>query len=51
MIWQALADERDVRRPWIVPFTDPARDRLDAFRLAVRDWEGGADGLLGSFIG
>ena len=46
-----VTDERDVRRPWIVPFTDPARDLLDAFRLAVRDWEGEADGLLGSFIG
>lgn len=43
--------ERDVRRPWIVPFTAPARDLLDTFRLAVRDWEGEADGLLGSFIG
>lgn len=48
---QMATDERDVRRPWIVPFTDPARDLLDAFRLAVRDWEGETDGLLGSFIG
>ena len=44
-------DEKDELRPWIVPFSDAARDRLDALRHTVRGWETGADGLLLSFIG
>ena len=44
-------NEQDELRPWIVPFSDTARDRLDTFRHAVRGWEDGADGLLLSFIG
>ena len=46
-----VTDERDLTRPWIVPLNDPAKDLLDAFRQAVRDWERGAEGLLLSFIG
>lgn len=38
-------------RPWIVPFAEDSRDLLDAFRQTVRDWEGGAEGLLLSFTG
>lgn len=44
-------DENGRNRPWIVPFTEDARDLLDAFRQQVREWEGGAEGLLLSFIG
>ncbi len=44
-------NEKDELRPWIVPFSDAARDRLDTLRHTVRDWETGADGLLLSFIG
>ena len=44
-------DETDTDRPWFVPLSDPARDVLDEFRLSVRAWEQGADGLLLSFIG
>lgn len=44
-------NEQDELRPWIVPFSDAARDRLDTFRHTVRTWEEGADGLLLSFIG
>jgi hypothetical protein len=44
-------NEQDELRPWIVAFSDAARDRLDAFRHSVRGWENGADGLLLSFIG
>jgi hypothetical protein len=46
-----LTDEHDVERPWLVPLTDPARDLLDEFRLSVRAWETGTEGLLLSFIG
>ncbi|WP_168173001.1 DUF3987 domain-containing protein [Thioclava sp. F34-6] len=44
-------NERDELVPSVMSFTDDARDRLDCFRLAVREWEGGAEGLLLSFIG
>lgn len=44
-------NEQDEMRPWIVPFSDAARDRLDAFRHTVRGWEAEAEGLLLSFIG
>ncbi|WP_226550777.1 DUF3987 domain-containing protein [Celeribacter naphthalenivorans] len=44
-------DENDRERPWVMPFSDPARDVLDAFRLSVRAWERDAEGLLLSFIG
>lgn len=44
-------NEQDELRPWLVPFSDAARDRLDAFRHAVRGWESEAEGLLLSFIG
>nr|WP_272944432.1 DUF3987 domain-containing protein [Thioclava atlantica] len=44
-------DDRDIARPWIIPFSDSARDLLDSFRLATREWETGAEGLLLSFIG
>ena len=44
-------NERDELRPWLVPFSDPARDALDQFRHTARTWEGDAEGLLLSFIG
>ena len=34
-----------------LPFTDHARDLMDELRLAVRDWESGAEGLMLSFLG
>lgn len=46
-----LTDERDVTRPWLVPFSEPARDCLDGFRQQARAWESDAEGLLLSFIG
>lgn len=46
-----LTDEQDVTRPWIMPFSEDARDLLDAFRQAVRGWEREADGLMLSFTG
>jgi hypothetical protein len=44
-------DERDVSRPWFVHFTEDARALMDNFRLAVRGWEGEAEGLMLSFLG
>lgn len=44
-------DDQGHKRPWFVPFADPARDLLDTFRQAVRVWESDAEGLLLSFIG
>lgn len=46
-----LTDENDQQRPWIVGFTDEARDLMDTFRLEVRQWEQDAEGLMLSFIG
>jgi hypothetical protein len=34
-----------------VPLTDDAQKLMDEFRLAVRRWEAGAEGLLLSFVG
>jgi hypothetical protein len=45
------SDDEGNPRPFFVSFTDPARDMMDDFRLAVRRWEGEAEGLLLSFIG
>lgn len=44
-------DESGHKRPWFVPFSDDAREALDAFRQAVRAWESDAEGLLLSFTG
>jgi hypothetical protein len=38
-------------RPWLIPFDEPARALMDAFRAEVRRWEAEAEGLLLSFIG
>ena len=46
-----LTDETDETRPWFVHFSESARLGLDGFRLKVREWEAGAEGLLLSFIG
>ena len=46
-----MTDEHDKQRPWIVSFSDGARDLMDEFRQAVRGWEAEADGLMLSFIG
>jgi len=44
-------DEQDETRPRFIPFTDDARGLMDDFRLAVRGWEGEAEGLMLSFLG
>jgi len=46
-----VTDEFDVTRPWIIPFTEEACDRLDTLRSYVRDRETKVDGLLLSYIG
>ena len=46
-----VTDEDGNARPWFIPFNDAARDLMDAFRQAAREWEAGAEGLLLSFIG
>ncbi len=48
---QMVADEEGDKRPWLVPFAEEARAMLDDFRLEVRRWETGAEGLILSFIG
>jgi hypothetical protein len=46
-----LADENGGLKPMFVPLTDDAQKLMDEFRLAVRRWEAGAEGLLLSFVG
>jgi len=46
-----VTDENDEVRPWFVHFTEGARELMDDFRRAVREWEGEAEGLMQSFIG
>ena len=46
-----VIDEHGEARPWFISFTDEARGLMDDFRLAARAWEGGAEGLLLSFVG
>lgn len=46
-----LTDENDQQRPWLVGFTDEARDLMDTFRQEVRQWEQEAEGLMLSFTG
>jgi len=46
-----VTDEHGEARPWFVHFTDDARGLMDDFRQAARGWEGGAEGLLLSFVG
>jgi len=46
-----VTDEDGEARPSIIPFADGACDLMDDFRLAAREWEGGAEGLLLSFTG
>lgn len=41
-------DETDRERPWVMPFSEPARDMLDAFRLSVRAWEDEATATVGN---
>jgi hypothetical protein len=48
---QMIQEGTEPARPWIIPFNDEAQDLLDAFRISVRSWEAGAEGLLLSFIG
>lgn len=48
---QMVTDEQGETRPWFLPFSDSARNLMDAFRLTVRGWEAGAEGLLLSFTG
>jgi len=44
-------DEQDHQHPWIIGFTDDARDLMNKFRQTTRRWEAEADGLMLSFIG
>jgi hypothetical protein len=46
-----VTNAQDEFRPWIVPFSEAARDQLDQFRHTLRTWEGDAEGLSLSFIG
>lgn len=46
-----VTDEAGESRPRFIPFTDDARGLMDDFRLAVRGWEGEAEGLMLSFLG
>ena len=46
-----MTDDKDQQRPFIVGFTDEARDLMDTFRQEVRQWEQEAEGLMLSFIG
>jgi hypothetical protein len=48
---QPVTEDDGETRPWIVPFTEDARDLLDEFRIAARSWEANTEGLLLSFIG
>ncbi|MGQ5702865.1 DUF3987 domain-containing protein, partial [Sandaracinobacteroides sp. A072] len=38
-------------RPYLIPFTDDARDLMEDLRAVVRGWEAGAEGLMLSFLG
>lgn len=46
-----VTDETGEKRPWFVPFSEPARDLMQEFRKTERVWEDDAEGLLLSFIG
>lgn len=46
-----VTDEDGEARPWLIQFTEDARNLMDDFRVAVRGWEAGAEGLLLSFLG
>lgn len=46
-----VTDDKGDTRPLFIPFTDDARVVMDDFRLAVRGWEGTAQGLMLSFLG
>lgn len=48
---ELVTGEEGETRPWFVPFTDDARDLMDAFRAEVRGWEAEAEGLMLSFVG
>ncbi len=48
---EMIPEETEAARPWLVPFSEEAKDTLDEFRKRVRSWEAGAEGLLLSFIG
>lgn len=48
---EMIPDETEAPRPWLIPFTEEAKDLLDEFRKLVRSWENGSEGLLLSFIG
>ena len=47
---QMVTDEFDVTRPWLIPFTEEACDRLDTLRKYIREQESKAEGLLLSFL-
>lgn len=48
---EMTTDENGHLRPWFVPFAEPARAAMDAFRTSVREWEADCEGLLLSFMG
>lgn len=51
LAFEMVTDETGETRPWFLPFTEDARELMDAFRKTVRLWEGDADGLMLSFVG
>lgn len=48
---EMVTDETGETRPWLVPFSEDARELMDAFRQTVRQWEGNSEGLMLSFVG
>ena len=46
-----VEDKEGNSQPRLIPFAEPARERMDEFRIAVREWEKASEGLLVSFIG
>ncbi len=46
-----MIEEDDGARPWLIGFTDDARNGMDLLREKVRAWEAETAGLMLSFIG
>lgn len=48
---EMIPEETEAARPWLIPFSEEAKNALDEFRKLVRSWEAGSEGLLLSIIG
>lgn len=46
-----VTDEAGQSLPQVIQFSDDARELMDDFRQAAREWEAGAEGLMLSFVG